>query len=190
MTQELDLTKLREVAGQATPGPWEVHDRGIGYEVHVGGHELNHCLRETFDKWDAAHIATFDPPTVLALLDRVEAAEQALDFHTQRDRELKTLLSMIACRLDEFCYEELASLIEDEPLDQWGEKYTSKLQAAEQAVARVRELADAWKSRGEHDMEYSETIPRDVGEIIHEGGAEMVNKANLIYRALDGGERQ
>ncbi|OIH86003.1 hypothetical protein BLJ79_04200 [Arthrobacter sp. UCD-GKA] len=35
----------------------------MGVEIHVG------------DKADSDHIAAFDPPTVLALLDRVEAAE-------------------------------------------------------------------------------------------------------------------
>lgn len=65
----------------------------------------------------------------------------------------------------------------------------SRLEQAEQAVQLVRELAEAWKSRGEHDMEYSKIIPTDVGEIINEGGAEMVNKANLILSALDGDAR-
>jgi len=73
------------------------------------------------------------------LFDRLEAAEQALDFHTQRDRELKALLSMLSDRLDEFSYDELSSLIEDEPMNQWGESYKSRLEQAEQAVARVRE---------------------------------------------------
>lgn len=69
------------------------------------------------------------------------------------------------------------------------EQRAESLEQAEQAVARVRELAEAWKSRGEHDMEYSKIIPTDVGEIINEGGAEMVNKANLILSALDGDAR-
>ena len=145
-----DLTELRKIAEQATPGPWEPYDANegmdrayspmwcvaneefhnptagddedwMGVEIHVG------------DKADSDHIATFDPPTVLALITRLEQAEQA--------------------------------------------------------VQRVRELAEAWKSRGEHDMEYSKTIPPDIGEIINEGGAEMVHKANLIYRALDGDTR-
>lgn len=82
MTNNLD--KLRQVAANATPGPWAVYDRGIGYEVHdANGYELNGGMRETFTEADATHIATFDPPTALALIDRAERAEQAV----QRVRE-------------------------------------------------------------------------------------------------------
>lgn len=163
MTKNLD--QLRQVAESATPGPWAVYDRGIGYEVHnANGYELNGGMRETFTEADATHIATFDPPTALALIDRAEAAEHAVDFHTQRDHELKTLLSMIADRLDEFSYDELSSLIEDEPLNQWSEKYTSKLQAAEAAVQRVREV-----------LEY------------RKGNSAIAREA---LRALDGGEQE
>lgn len=95
----------------------------------------------------AEFIATFDPPTVLALLSRLEQAEQR------------------------------------------AEQAVADYEAAEQQVARVRELADAWKYRGEHSMKYSETLQWPVAEAIHDGGAEMVNNANLIYRALDGDGR-
>jgi len=75
---ELDLKQLREIAEApgVRPGSWNVYDRGIGYEVHdENGYELTGGMRETFDKADATHIATFDPPTVLALLSRLEQAE-------------------------------------------------------------------------------------------------------------------
>lgn len=180
---------------------------------------------------NAEFIATFDPPTVLALIDRAaaaereavaaksviaqhivtqsfetsrtvgiavdeavrvvakmleadtdrrardaearaEAAEQAVDFHAQRDSELKTLLSMIADRLDEFCYDELASLIEDEPLNQWSEKYTSKLQAAEAAVQRVREVIDQLDDHSRPRTAHKFTL------------------AKFLRRALDGGEQE
>jgi len=80
----LNLDTLRKIAEAATPGPWEASDRGIGYEVHdASAYELNSGMRETFTESDATHIATFDPPTVLALLSRLEQAEQAV----QRVRE-------------------------------------------------------------------------------------------------------
>lgn len=166
--------------------------------------DLDRFLRELL-----ANYGSLDKTTVLALIDRAEAAEQALDFHTQRDRELKTLLSTLSDRLDEFSYEELASLIEDEPLNQWSEKYTSKLQAAERerdewrdkydeaesartdtdaAVARVRE------AHRPVQVEPSETICRTCSTLRGSG-------ENLRYfpyteypcptiRALDGGEQQ
>ena len=74
-----NLDTLRKTAEAATPGPWEASDRGIGYEVHdASGYELNSGMRETFTESDATHIATFDPSTVLALLSRLEQAEQAV----------------------------------------------------------------------------------------------------------------
>ncbi|GAA0187970.1 hypothetical protein [Glutamicibacter creatinolyticus] len=138
MTHEQDLNELRDQARAYIAANDRLGEIGLG----IGGLMIQ-CpdLGKDWETWFGASDYNH-ADTVLALLDRVEAAEQALDFHTQRDRELKTLLSMIADRLDEFCYDELASLIEDEPLNQWSEKYTSKLQAAE----RER---DEW--RGKYD---------------------------------------
>lgn len=114
MTQELDLARLRKVAEAATPGPWEVYDRGIGYEVHdANGCELNGGMRETFTEADANHIATFDPPTVLALLSRLEAAEQEL-------ARIRPLFDNLSREYPKEC---------------------NKRVAAEKVVARVREVA-------------------------------------------------
>ncbi|GAA0200294.1 hypothetical protein [Glutamicibacter creatinolyticus] len=110
---------------------WSEFDEAIVLGHHEGSIDVGH-LAGIVEKL----VATATKP----LNDRVEAAEQALDFHTQRDRELKTLLSTLSDRLDEFSYDELSSLIEDEPMNQWGESYTSKLQAAEAAVQRVRDM--------------------------------------------------
>ncbi|QRQ79142.1 ead/Ea22-like family protein [Glutamicibacter protophormiae] len=77
----MELNELRKTAEApgVRPGPWHVYDRGIGYEVHdENDYELTGGMRETFDKPDAEFIATFDPPTVLALLSRLEQAEQAV----------------------------------------------------------------------------------------------------------------
>jgi len=123
-------------------------------------------MTENLDLTQLREQSTFDVAAMrgeklATLIDRMEAAEHALDFHTQRDRELKALLSMIADRLDEFCYDELASLIEDSPLDQWGENYKSRLEAAEAKIERVREALN---------------------------GAPMVPQA-VIRRILDGGDQ-
>lgn len=93
MTQELDLKVLRKVAEAATPGPWvpvpAKRDSG-GYEpfyaVKVEGRLLPITYaRQDWEgfgngstKFNATHIATFDPPTVLALLSRLEQAESAV----------------------------------------------------------------------------------------------------------------
>ncbi|MCU6481960.1 hypothetical protein [Arthrobacter sp. A2-55] len=56
----------------------------------------------------------------------------------------------------------------------------------EESVRSVLALADAWEARGEHDMEFSRSLPEDVAEAIHDGGADMVNKARLIRMAVAG----
>lgn len=83
---DLNLNELREVAEAATEGPWDF-EAGGEYECGEPG-----CCSEYWDNriWgegvvlleshmlsteDARHIATFDPPTVLALLDRVAELE-------------------------------------------------------------------------------------------------------------------
>lgn len=92
-----NLDTLRKIAEapDVTAGPWFAFDRGIGYEVHhASGYELNNGHRETFTKPDATHIATFDPPTVLALLSRLEQAEAIVNQLTP------THLKMIRRALD------------------------------------------------------------------------------------------
>jgi hypothetical protein len=80
-----DLTRLRALAEAAEPGPWRAmplkYDdwgmiRGGGYYVvAVARHgSLNDDL-DTGIKRNMAHIAAMDPPTTIALLDRLEAAE-------------------------------------------------------------------------------------------------------------------
>lgn len=77
-----DLTRLRAVAEAATPGPWEAD----GFYVRVG-HEFAIALansRPDTSPHDAEFIATFDPPTVAALIDRVERAERERDEAKRR----------------------------------------------------------------------------------------------------------
>ncbi|MGP5023195.1 hypothetical protein ACTXIU_16610 [Glutamicibacter arilaitensis] len=113
----INLDELRKIAEapDVRPGPWHVYDRGIGYEVHdENDYELTGGMRETFDKADAEHIATFDPPTVLALITRLEQAEQ--------DRvKLRNRLDAMRRQRD---------------------GYQNQLRGAEQQVARVQELRE------------------------------------------------
>lgn len=68
MTADLDTGKLRAVAEAATPGKWDLVDGAV---LDQDDHEV--CIAFADD--DVTHIATFDPPTVLRLLARLEAAE-------------------------------------------------------------------------------------------------------------------
>lgn len=96
-TPPLDLPALRDIANAATEGEW------VEYNPCEGGSHITIAHKvawrsvesatpfaddEVIPHWaDARHIAAFDPPTVLALLDRVEAAEAKVavvrELHTK-----------------------------------------------------------------------------------------------------------
>ncbi len=72
---DLDLTKLREIAVAATDGPWNLHTLRTDETHDIRGSiddEANIVIYAECEDADADHIATFDPPTVLALVDEVE----------------------------------------------------------------------------------------------------------------------
>jgi len=85
---DLDLTKLREIAEAATKGPWEVGVTTFGDPNDGPTHS---CVREAGSEWfdhvaasegcdeadlNMAHIAAFDPPTVLLLIDEIERLQR------------------------------------------------------------------------------------------------------------------
>ena len=71
------LREAANAANMASWGKWESykpHKGARGYEVKVGAKAVaQHCL-----KVDSAFIAAANPPTVLALLDELEAAEKRI----------------------------------------------------------------------------------------------------------------
>ena len=85
---DLDLAKLREIANAATPGDWtaDIHNtrrrsprtrRWLQWEPEHGTHGYVSIVESdgaygVLDGPDALHVATFDPPTVLALIAEVE----------------------------------------------------------------------------------------------------------------------
>ena len=93
-----NLDQLRQVAERATPGPWECveGDEAFGLGAPVGCLTWDDHSGEVFKKEDAEHVATFDPPTVLALIERVESAEAAV----QRVRELATVAQSWASQVN------------------------------------------------------------------------------------------
>lgn len=69
MSEELDLDALEKIAREATQGPWEAEADRFGdwriasvENIGIGGPDIR--LWED----DATFIATFDPPTCLAML--------------------------------------------------------------------------------------------------------------------------
>lgn len=89
--------ELQRVAEAATPGPWLQEGANYGRPSrnvraqHQGGWPLQGVAYLVGRTADAAHIAAFDPPTVLALLDALAAAEAERDearAAVERGREL------------------------------------------------------------------------------------------------------
>lgn len=90
---DLDLAALRKAAEAATPGPWRHPDHGSVFAADSEQPDGTHvAVARCGDEWvpsgglmcwrqakaNAVHIAAFDPPTCLALLDRLDAAEREL----------------------------------------------------------------------------------------------------------------
>lgn len=89
----IDLDKREAVAKAATPGRWAFGDRTGSLRVETaGGNQTTEIcvLEEQGDAeerglWgtefkNADHIATFDPPTVLALIERLRKAETEVHY--------------------------------------------------------------------------------------------------------------
>src|SRR5690349_19793113 len=72
---DLDYVALRKVAEAATPGPWDSDTKTEDGKTLVC-HGLS-LVVGTHVAADADHIATFDPPTVLRLLDLAQRADVA-----------------------------------------------------------------------------------------------------------------
>ena len=179
-----NLDQLRQVAERATPGPWAPwldqdgaeHMNGMlmvgneaavipAGETWVEGVDVN-PIACVYTPEDRAHIATFDPPTVLALIDRVEAAEES---HRLANVMLRTVL------------EEMGSGPETDPIIKV-RQLVARAGAAEAAVQRVR---DAIRDAPTSDPTPPDDWPND-GELIRQGEFLV---AEQVRRALDGGEQ-
>ena len=95
----LNKQALREAANAANIASWgkwesyKPHKGARGYEVKVGAKTVaQHCL-----KVDSAFIAAANPPTVLALLDELEAAEKRIEEEICRANREHHRGFMMAC---------------------------------------------------------------------------------------------
>lgn len=87
----LNKQELREAANAANIASWgkwesyKPHKGARGYEVKVGAKAVaQHCL-----KVDSAFIAAANPPTLLALLDELEAAEERYEDMLRQARSFR-----------------------------------------------------------------------------------------------------
>lgn len=75
----LDLKAIRAAAEAATPGPWETTCNHPGSVMTKGGKPIATCSMQggLIDiQANVNHITTANPAFVLALMDRLEAAEK------------------------------------------------------------------------------------------------------------------
>lgn len=110
-----NLDTLRKVAEAATQGVWERFDVtdldtfGVTDLAHVLATELEtedavQAVATGVTREDAHHIATFNPPAVLALLSRLEQAEQAVVLakaECARQREHKGVFARRAAEAEQ-----------------------------------------------------------------------------------------
>lgn len=80
----LNKHALRQTAEKATPGPWEMEHENIwfrdteGYTKHLMYAYQGDDVDDQQDHDNTAYIAAFNPKVVLALLDKLEAAEKRI----------------------------------------------------------------------------------------------------------------
>jgi hypothetical protein len=87
----IDLDAIEAVTRGATPGPWEVR-RGEPWVIAKGWGNLKSILHVELPKnqtptqrADMHHIATMDPATTLALVERVRELEEEVARQRARD---------------------------------------------------------------------------------------------------------
>lgn len=75
------LAELRKVAEGATDGPWHLVTCKCGNSEHpvITTIETEMIIEAFYEDNDAPHVAAFDPPTALALLDRIAQLERERD---------------------------------------------------------------------------------------------------------------
>ncbi|MFC9761684.1 hypothetical protein [Rhodococcus jostii] len=84
MTASVKLEELEALAKAATPGPWSVYDRGVGYMIALDNGVGHRVLPEGFRtdlgrKEDAEFIAAADPQTVSELVAHIRWLKKELE---------------------------------------------------------------------------------------------------------------
>ena len=101
--------------------------------------------------WEVIESRLAEVPALLAevpaLLAERDALAAAVEHYAAQRQELRALVSHVAERLDAFTYDELAAIIGDEPLDQWGERYRAQIGAERDALAAKLDAVREWIDR-------------------------------------------
>lgn len=184
MTDNLDLTQLRMVAEKATPGPWkaETHCNYTDDKYHavysvdsadsvvIAQLGCGCCdVGLEVSKPDTAFVITFDPTTVLALIERIVRAEQAV----QRVEDVLSKDSF-SVQEDGFCADDIVDC--DEIRD-----------AIKGLTQRQRN--DAEKALRELHEEVWTDDPAPGGFVCKECGVPVESEPCDVIRDLDGGDQ-
>ena len=96
---KLDLKKLRQVALEATPGPWGPWSANIPFNVVVvkpaPSLSKHDSKQPTYWRYeDGLHVLYFNPKNALELLDMLEEAKTVMEFTLQAIGNLEKLRPM------------------------------------------------------------------------------------------------
>lgn len=161
------LSEMRGVAEAATQGEWRAtearewgDDEKLQSAVMVSEGETltwDDHGGEVFHPADASHIATFDPSTVLALLDALEAKTAEVDAKADYVSDLEErvrqrdnhVIPVLHARIKEAERERDAALAEVSKIEGRAVEWSKRAEKAEAALERVKALHyDAGESQG------------------------------------------
>lgn len=173
----LDLAALTEIAKAVEPLEWTVAIGGVGTSVYSNWDnehgDYAQRIADGLSSEEAEHIAAFDPPTALALIARITAAESSLArYIVERTRFGDAMAADAVAPVVDAIMRELTA-----DADKRAREATARAEAAEAKVAAVREMV----------TELRDTTPQPgtTGYALH-----MINGARAaaadILRSLDG----
>lgn len=127
-----DLQKLKELAQAATPGPW-THEDPVVWGLSRGGRVVagQERVLTGAEGPNGAYAAAMDPSTALALIERLEKAEEDL-----------ALIRSANQPVEEKMYEEFLSFLDNNYPCGCGDECTGNAEEAAEMVRVVKKYID------------------------------------------------
>ncbi|MGO4298280.1 hypothetical protein [Glutamicibacter sp. MCAF14] len=179
----MELEELRKIAEAVKQEPW----------VLAGGNEWISPIGITVDydnggvsPVEAEFIATFDPPTVLALLSRVEKAERSCRLLGKIiERDGKNLVELTNSQ----------DIIAEDGDGDWevvwerAQEMKGRLEQAERVCVKLRNRLDAMRRQRDGYQAQARKAEQAVARVRTELGYIPESFSARIYKALDGDTR-
>lgn len=173
---DLDLDALEAVAKAATPGPWRLGN----YAIVLADGDAPTIVADG-EPADAAHIATFDPPTVLGLIAEARSAAEVRERLAEVEAERDTLAGGVTEWQDNYAQalERIDSWVE------YGDRMEERAGIAEQKAAAQAEVIERVRALA--------WVEREEWESLHVAGCDnydcstctQINCAEDVRQALD-----